>query len=80
MWMFYNWLEDQKDTSEVAKNHAYIIGSFINPEAVQKLMGDNTYVSDDKDFDESLEMVKSGFALDLEEDNVIKRSKRTLKV
>ena len=78
--MFYNWLEDQKDTSEVAKNHAYIIGSFINPEAVQKLMGDNTYVSDDKDFDESLEMVKSGFALDLEEDNVIKRSKRTLKV
>lgn len=77
--MFYNWLEDQKDNSELAKNHAYIIGSFINPEAVKKLIEDNAYKSDDQDFEESMDMVKSGFSLDIKEMVPAKRQRRTLK-
>ncbi len=59
LFMFYNWLEDQNDEVEVAKNHAYLLGSFWNPEAVKKLTGDGsqTFTSTDEEFDKSTEMV-----------------------
>lgn len=35
--MFEHWIKDQEDHMEAIKNHAYLIGSFINPEAVQQM-------------------------------------------
>ena len=59
-WMYNNWIEDQKDNVELAKNHAYLLGSFWNPEAVKQLMGDsNTYTATDEDFEESLNIVRN---------------------
>jgi hypothetical protein len=60
LWMFENWLEDQNDDIELVKNHAYLIGSFINPEAVRQLTGQdgNTHSLSDEEFDKSLELVK----------------------
>jgi len=60
MWMFHNWIADQTDDAELAKNHAYLIGSFWNPEAVQKLRGEGNTVhtSTDEEFDKSTEMVR----------------------
>lgn len=73
--MFYNWIEDQNEKAELAKQHAYLIGAFINPEAVQKLTKtDNVHVSDSEDFEKSWEMVKSG-----EFDNKIKRKRKRIK-
>jgi ribosomal protein L16 Arg81 hydroxylase len=60
MWMYSNWLEDQNDDAELAKNHAYLLASFWNPEAVQEIMGGaNTHISNDEEFEESSRMVKS---------------------
>lgn len=60
IWMFYNWFEEQKEKIEITKNQAYLIGSFINPEAVKKLMsGNNTIQSSDEEFEQSIEMVKN---------------------
>lgn len=58
MWMFENWLADQTDKMELAKNHAYLVGSFINPEAVKQLLNDNVYQSTDEEYEESLDMVR----------------------
>lgn len=82
VWMFQNWLEDQKDKSELTKNHAYLIGSFWNPEAVKKLMEDgSTFHSTEEEFDESSELVRNNFTLNninnLEQSK--KRKRRTIK-
>jgi hypothetical protein len=62
IWMYEGWLADQREAFEQAKNHACTIGSFWNPEAAQKLMGidDNTHISTEDDFEESLNIVKEG--------------------
>lgn len=62
IWMFYNWFADQKDIVEVAKNQAYLIGSFHNPEAVKKLLDqeNNSHISSDEEFDETSRMVLEG--------------------
>lgn len=59
LWMYENWLEDYKDKSELAKNHAYLLGSFWDPKAVQDMMGTsgNVVVSSEKEFDESTALV-----------------------
>jgi len=59
LWMYENWLEDYKDKSELAKNHAYLLGSFWDPKAVQDMMGTsgNVVVSSDKEFEASTELV-----------------------
>jgi len=59
MWMFYNWLEDQRDDTELVKNHAYLLGSFWNPEAVKKLTGEGgqTHTSTDEEFEQSTQLV-----------------------
>lgn len=62
MWMFYNWIEDQNENVEITKNHAYLIGSFIKPEAVKELIngGKGNHVeSSDEAFEESIEMIKN---------------------
>jgi hypothetical protein len=63
MWMYFNWLEDHNEKEQLAKNHAYIIGSFINPEAVKQLIGDNKVAqSTDQEYEESLNIVKESAA------------------
>jgi hypothetical protein len=59
MWMYENWLADQKEEAELAKNHAYLLASFWNPEAVKQILGDgNVHVSTDEEFEESTRLVK----------------------
>ena len=60
VWMFHNWWADQLDKAELAKNTAYLIGSFWNPEAVKQLTGEgsNQYMSSDKEFEKSWELVQ----------------------
>lgn len=83
MWMFQNWIADQNDDAELAKNHAYLLGSFTNPEAVKQLMGTgNVFESSEEELDESSQMVKEGFTLQLptmQADSTVKRRPRILK-
>lgn len=58
-WLYENWVGDQKDKAELAKNHAYLLSSFDHPEAVKELMGEgNVHVSTDEEFEESSRMVR----------------------
>ena len=58
-WMYHSWEEDQNDKGELAKSHAYLLGSFWNPEAVKEMMGGgNTIISSDDEFEMSSKMVK----------------------
>lgn len=57
LWLYEQWLGNQRDDAELAKNHAYLLGSFTNPEAVQQLLSSNTHESSDEDFEESLKLV-----------------------
>jgi hypothetical protein len=58
-WMYHNWVGDQNDNAELAKNHAYLLGSFSNPEAVKQMMSEgNTFESSEEDFEESSRMVR----------------------
>lgn len=58
LWMYENWIADQKQKAELAKNHAYLLASFWNPEAVQNILGGNTVETTDEEFEESSRMVK----------------------
>jgi hypothetical protein len=57
LWLYQHWIGDQRDHAELAKNHAYLIGSFTNPEAVKQMMNENTHESSDEDFQESQQMI-----------------------
>ena len=60
MWMYENWVADQNEKVDLAKNHAYLLASFWNPEAVNKILGQSgdTHISTDEEFEESTRMVK----------------------
>lgn len=59
MWMYENWLADQMDHAELAKNHAYLLASFWNPEAVRQILGDdNVHMSTEEEFEESSRLVR----------------------
>jgi hypothetical protein len=61
MWMYENWLGDQLDKAELAKNHAYLLASFDHPDAIKQLLGEgNTHTSSEEEFDESSRMVADG--------------------
>jgi hypothetical protein len=77
MWMFNNWIADQNDEAELAKNHAYLLASFWNPEAVQQLVGDgNVHLSSDEEFEESSKMVREQSMQMLEQANPTVRRRR----
>lgn len=57
LWLYHQWLGDHRDDAELAKNHAYLLGSFWNPEAVKELMNRNVHESSDEDFEKSLQIV-----------------------
>lgn len=83
IWMFENWLADQNDQAELAKNHAYLLASFSHPEAVKQILGDgNVHESTDEEFEESSKMVRDMNlkALAMQQNGSIrKRKRRTLK-
>jgi len=80
MWMFNNWVADQNDDAELAKNHAYLLASFWNPEAVQQILSDdNKHESSDEDYEESLKMVRDKSSkLQQEQSKSIRRKRRHL--
>lgn len=75
--MQYHWIQDINDKQKLAKEHAYCIGSFINPEMVSKLEGSNQVESSDEEFDESFEMVRKAA---LEEEKNKEKKKRRRKI
>lgn len=79
IWMFNNWIADQNDEIELAKNHAYLLGSFWNPEAVQKLRGSDgsVYTSTDEEFDKSTAIVEK--QLQMEKEQVSRKRQKKLK-
>jgi hypothetical protein len=89
IWMFYHWIEDQKEKIDITKNHAYLLGSFINPEAVKEMLrDDNKFESSEEDFEKSWQLVQNnsvninellGNKGSKENQPSIKRRKRTLK-
>lgn len=61
MWYFHNWVADQNDKVELAKNQAYLVGSFIAPQAVQKILGTEgtaKHKSTDAEFEKTIEMME----------------------
>lgn len=78
-YMFNHWVEDQVNENSVLDNQAYLIGSFINPELVKKMLGvgAETFESTDDEFEQlSKELLKNN-----QENNNknLKRRKRKLK-
>ncbi len=59
LWMFEHWLEDHRDDAELIKNHGYLVGSFINPEAVKQLTGagSTSHKLSDEEFEESYKLI-----------------------
>ena len=57
-WLYYNWMEDQRETAELAKNTAYLLASFWNPEAVKQILQGDIHESTDEEFEESSKMVR----------------------
>lgn len=53
MFMFYSWLEDFNDENKLLENQGYLIGSFIDPEAVRKILGKDgrTIEASEEDFE-----------------------------
>lgn len=58
LWMYENWVADQKQNAELAKNHAYLLASFWDPEAVQNIIGGNTIETTDEEFEDSSRIVR----------------------
>lgn len=77
LWMFENWSADQNEKLELAKNHAYLLGSFWNPEAVKQLTGNdkNRHISSEEDLEKSMEMVQNNQLPTLVEKQVKRRKK-----
>ncbi len=59
MWLYHQWLGDQRDDAELAKNHAYLLGSFWNPEAVREMTNANVHESTDDELEESMRVVEA---------------------
>ena len=75
--MFEHWLADQNDKYELAKNHAYLIGSFTNPQMVQELLGTGPgkYSSTDEEFEKSWAIVQE----ENKEEKIPRRKRKRLK-
>ena len=81
MWMYENWVADQIDKAELAKNHAYLLASFSHPEAVQKILGEgNVHESTEDELNETSKMIRDINLKQLSQEKPIRRRrKRTLK-
>jgi len=81
-WMFYNWLEDYADENKMLENQGMLIGSFSNPELVQKILGKDgqTFASSDEEFEETSRLVMEANKKADEEKQKIKKRKRKRKI
>ncbi len=83
LWFFEHWVQTQKDNIELAKNHAYLLGSFSNPEAVKNLLDTNRVELSEEEWDQSSEMVRTGkipgLANEADKENKPTRRKRKAK-
>jgi hypothetical protein len=80
MWMYNNWIAKQNEQAELAKNHAYLLASFWNPEAVQQIVGDgNKHISTDEEFEESSRIVREQSLQLLQAQKVPKKRRRRIK-
>ena len=54
------WIEDFYDEHKALENQGYLIGSFINPELVRKMLGVDaeTHMSDDEEFDKLSKQIR----------------------
>ena len=77
-WSFHNWQEDQREQAELAKNTAYLLASFWNPEAVKQILQADVHQSTDEEFEESSKMVReiNAKAMQLSQLPFKKRKKR----
>lgn len=73
MYMFHHWLEDINDDVELFKHHGYLVGSFINPEAVKQMTSGDTYSTTDEEFEQTWQTV-------VEANKKIKESLKNAKV
>lgn len=79
MWMYENWVADQIDKAELAKNHAYLLASFSNPEAVQKILGDgNVHESTEDELNETSKMIKEINLKALSKEKPIRRRRKRI--
>ena len=80
IWLFEQWIGDHRDDADLAKNHAYLVGSFWNPEAVKKLMNVDIHQSTDEEFEESSRMVREANLklMQGEKSNTKRRKRRPL--
>jgi hypothetical protein len=76
-WMFYNWMEDYNDEFKLLENQSYLIGSFTNPEAVRKILGQGveTHTSSNEEFDKLSEQILTNT-----EEKLTRRQKRKRKI
>ncbi|HEY5268239.1 MAG TPA: hypothetical protein VII94_03845 [Candidatus Saccharimonadales bacterium] len=58
MFLYYQWLGDHRDDADLTKNHAYLLGSFWNPQAVQDMLNPNIHESSDEDVAESMKIIE----------------------
>lgn len=80
IWMYQHWIADQNDQAELAKNHAYLVGSFYNPEAVKQLMNQQVHTSTDEEFEESWKIVEQAREKSQKaQNNNVKKRKRIIK-
>lgn len=80
LWMYENWVADQNDQAELAKNHAYLLASFWNPEAVQSILGGDKYETTDEEYQESIRMVKEQSKMLQEQERKLKKRRKRRKL
>jgi hypothetical protein len=80
IFLYNHWIQTQNDKNELAKNHAYLVGSIINPEMGKLLSEQQDIIEvDDEQFEQSWDFLKEQQAeLDnkkIEKDPVKKKRK-----
>lgn len=78
MWMYENWVADQLEQAELAKNHAYLLASFYNPEGVKQALGigANVNKTSDEEFEETSKFIRKNKK---ETKNVNKKRKKLIR-
>jgi hypothetical protein len=81
-WMFYSWLEDYNDEFKLLENQGYLIGSFINPEAVKRALGKGAeiHASDEAEFEDTLRKIREVTVQDREKVSNTTKRKRKRKI
>lgn len=81
-WMYVNWLEDFEDEKKMLDNQGYLVGSFINPEMVKKILGhgSETFASSDEEFEKTSQMVaEASNKIEEEKQKSTRKRKRKIK-